>query len=165
MRLLICLNCVTVEELPDFKGDNPEEDVLLEELAGRHAGPKPIDGSKVTKRLDFGPDERHFGNMLHIEDEVWGNPKYRDEILAQIKSGTTGFESDFYATKNTFVEDAGKCYNAHQRPKDFCIDWHNKTKRLGNPLKGSKAKVFLCDFCVVASRVNTAKAESGIWTP
>lgn len=149
MRLLICFDrgCRTMEEIPDFDGP-PEHDVLLDLVVEKH---------------QHTPETT--GNLLHIEDKDWNDQQKREAILDEIRKNTTGFESEFYATKNTFVEDAGKCYNRHNRPKDFCIDWHDESKRLSNPMKQSQTKVYLCDFCVVSSRVNEKKFDKGLWTP
>ena len=165
VRLLVCLDCKTLEEVPDYQGP-PEGDVLLEMVASRHEGPRPVEGSKVTDRLPHDHGQRHIGNMMVIDPKDWADETKRKEILRQAGKEVTGLDQDFYDTRNTFIEDAGKCFNAHQRPKDFCIDWHNESKRLSDPMKNPQApKVYLCDFCVVSSRVNTKKAESGLWTP
>jgi hypothetical protein len=73
--------------------------------------------------------------------------------------GKTGFDPQYYEDKNTYVEDAAKCFTAHRRQIP-CIDWHSDKKRIGNPTKlGWEAgpKVYLCDFCVVRSSVDTEK--------
>lgn len=139
MRLLVCFECNSIEELPDYDGPH-EHDVLLEELVSRH-----------------GPEEdRHRGTLMQVEDKHWQSKKTRKGIIQQIWKGAKGLDDldeDYYATKNTFVEDAAKCYNRHNRPKDGCIDYKVHNKRIGNPLKGSPMKVFVCDFCVVKSTV------------
>ncbi len=145
MRLLQCLNCRTLEELPDYEGV-PEGDIHLNYLLERHG---PIDA-------------RHRGNLFLIEDNKWRQNKA--EICKEIWSncGYTGMEPEFYSAKNTFEEEALKCYNRHSRPKDGCVDWHEKSKRLGNPMiatddkfrlkkKGFiiQSQTYLCDFCPV----------------
>lgn len=141
MRLLVCLDCKSIEELPDFEG-KPEDDVLLEHLLNNnHAGATP---------------EPHLGNLIGVEDRHWKDKTKRDEILRQIKEGTRGIaelDADFYDTKNTFQEDAMRCFKAHQRPQDGCPDYKDESKRLGNPMKDSPQKVYICDFCVVKSTV------------
>lgn len=80
---------------------------------------------------------------------------HQDEILKGLKERWTGFEPEFYATKDTFTEDALRCYDLHRRPKGTdCIDWQSDRKRL-TPENRPK-HVYLCDFCPVASTVATA---------
>lgn len=146
MRLLMCLECRSLEELPDYSGPS-EGDVLLEELAGRH---------------EFAPGYPHHGNLIAIKDEDWANEKWRKDVIKQLWSdaGHTGLEPEFYETKNTFQDEAMKCFSAHMRPQNGCIDWKDKAKRLGNSMlddddravakeHGLKRKraVYLCDFC------------------
>ena len=141
-RLLICRDCRTIEELPDYDGP-VDYDVLLDHAVEAHKFPN---------------GEAHFGNLATVSDEQWRNESTRQQIIAQIRSKTTGLESEYYATKNTFEADAIACYNKHRRPDEGCIDWKIDKKRLGNPTKvGWQAgpKVYLCDFCPCKSWVKT----------
>lgn len=146
MRLLMCIECKTLEELPDFNG-RPEDDVLLEELISRH---------------QFTEGYPHHGNLISIEDDKWADTVWREATIRQLWSdaGYTGMEPEFYASKNTFQEEAAKCYAAHRRPKDGCIDYKDRSKRIGNSLLDDDDKrvraehglkrrqtVYLCDFC------------------
>ncbi len=148
MRLLMCLECKSMEELPDFSGP-PEEDVLLKSLIEKH---------------QFMPGYPHHGHLMNIPQETWDNEEHRDAIIKEAwkKAGYTGMEPEFYATQNTFQEEAAKCFSAHMRPQDGCIDWHDRSKRIGNSTltdeekktareHGLKSKnaVYLCDFCPV----------------
>lgn len=176
MRVLICMDCETMEQLPDYTGplelaEVPGPDGNLQE---RKVPPVGADA-----HLDYiaEPHRRkeHKGQLIHVPDEDWDNETTRAEILAQVRSalagGTTGLTPEAYALKDTFQEDAMRCFNAHKRPKAGCIDWHDKSKRLGNSLldheerklakqHGLKApKQFLCDFCPVASHVEHKKVE------
>jgi hypothetical protein len=134
-RLLICRDCRSIEELPDYDGP-PEYDVLLDNLVEAHVYPN---------------GEKHFGNMATTPDAEWADPYMREQIVKQIASKTTGMESEFYATKNTYVEDALKCYQRHRRPQEEgCNDYRDSKKRIGNPSKMGwevGPKVYLCDFC------------------
>jgi hypothetical protein len=92
--------------------------------------------------------------LLNVEDKDWENNK--DKILANLQQRWTGFHPEFYATKDTFQEDAMKCYNRHGRPKGAdCIDFCDDSKRL-TPSDWPKNHVYLCHFCPVASSVTTA---------
>lgn len=154
MRLLQCLDCLTLEEVPDFAG-MPDDDVLLDDLVRRHRFPN---------------SEPHKGNLFAIDSADWRS--HKDEICKRIweDCGYTGLEPEFYASKSTYHEDALRCFSRHDRPVGYCIDWHDKSKRLGNPLLSwddrraadkhglrNRQEVFLCDFCPVASHVTTQK--------
>lgn len=147
MRLLMCRDCRTIEPLPDFDGP-PEYDALLDHMVEAHKFPN---------------GEMHVGNLAQVPDEDWKNPERRQAIIQQATARTTGLESEFYATKNTFEYDAMKCYGQHGRPDEGCIDWRDDKKRLGNPTKFGwqvGPKVYLCDFCPVRSWVATQKRHA-----
>lgn len=166
MRLFMCLTCESIEELPDYTGpviwdpeykrEVPIADDLLEYLVAPH------------KRGE------HRGQLLHVDDKDWNDKTKREGILKEIKegvSGHTGMDPEAYAVRNTFQEEALKCFSAHRRPQDGCVDWHDKSKKLGNSMltyeEKSDAKKFglkrqsprfLCDFCPVASQVEHKKS-------
>lgn len=146
IRLLVCRDCRTIEELPGYDGP-VEYDVLLDTAVERHIFPN---------------GERHIGNLMTVEDRVWSDPSAKAEIVKRIAEKTTGLNSEFYATKNTYEEDALGCYSRHGRPTDGCSEYHDERKRIGNPTKELAAnwhnhpfKVYLCDFCPVKSWVLT----------
>lgn len=146
MRLLVCRDCRTIEPLPDFDGP-AEYDVLLEQLSSAHRYPN---------------GEAHFGNLVRVAEEEWNEPASRQKLISAIQAKTTGIEGEFYATKLTFEDDAMKCFNAHHRPTEGCIDWRDSKKRLGNPTPAVRKNwrhnplaVYLCNFCPVASWVAT----------
>lgn len=148
MRLLLCHDCKSLEEVPDFDGP-VEQDTLLQILVDRHK---------------YAPGYPHHGQLLQIKQEDWNNAQYRDAIVKEIRNGAghTGLDPEAYAARNTFREDALKCYDRHSRPKDGCIDWKDLSKRLGNSILSDEEKktardhglrsrgvVYLCDFCPV----------------
>lgn len=145
-RLLICRDCRTIEELPDYNGP-VEHDVLLDHAVEAHRFPN---------------GEQHFGNLAVVEDAQWHNDSTRQEIINRIRAKTTGLESEYYATKATFHDDALKCFAKHGRPELAvgCNDYRSDKKRLGNPSKMGwqvGPKVYLCQFCPYESEVVTAK--------
>lgn len=82
---------------------------------------------------------------------------HRDEVLKGLQERWTGFHPEFYATKDTYREDAIRCYNLHRRPKGAdCIDWEEDNRRV-TPANWAGSPVYLCHFCPVASAVTTAK--------
>lgn len=155
IRLLQCLDCKSLEELPDYEGD-PRGDFLLEALLKPHKFP---DGNE------------HRGHLHKVEKKHWDSPATRKSIEAQIreKSGHTGLDPDYYATKNTFQEDAHRCFAAHNR-NPACSDYKTDSKRLtpgtaaerkaaGLPKYRSPRDMYVCHFCPVHSMVVTAARE------
>lgn len=152
LRLLICHTCHSIEELPNYTGP-PEHDVLLEHLLQAHQFPNGLE---------------HIGKLADVAREDWENNVKRQAIVEQIKAAagqtTTGFESEFYATKNTYQADALRCYSDHHRPKEGCIDYCDSDKRLGNPSRAGwegGPRVFLCNFCPVQSYIDMRERHLG----
>jgi hypothetical protein len=143
IRLLICRDCKTIEELPDYEG-RPEEDTLLIIATERHQ--RPVE---------------HTGNLLKFPLKYWARPDVKEEILKQIKQGAGAgldvFGTSFYETKSQFHEDAMSCFALHMRPSSGCSDYKTERKELKPGTAkdrkdlglsaSTKAKVFLCDFC------------------
>jgi hypothetical protein len=160
LRLLQCLTCKTLEEVEYYEG-NPEHDFLLNRLLERHKFP---DGSE------------HFGHLHVVDAKDWAVQSYREGIEKEIreKSGHTGFSPEYYATKNTFQEDALTCWQKHLR-NPACNDYKDDSKRLtpgtaaerkaaGLPsLDRSPRDRYLCDFCPVHSLVKAvAYTKAGL---
>lgn len=186
MRLLICLDCKTIEPLPNY--DGPLERALVPAPDGtlQPAEVPPMGADTVLDHLSSPHARReHRGNLVTVEDEEWDDNSKRVEIIKQIEAGlnegVAGLGADAYALKDTLTEDAVKCFNRHGRPEK-CIDWHTRSKLLGNSLlsddekkaakEASRAvaalakksprgrqgptKRYLCDFCPVATKVQQA---------
>lgn len=155
IRLLRCTTCRTLEELPDYQGD-PRDDTVLDHLVHEHNRKHPNVDNKDAY-------------LLRVSETLWRNPKTGRKIHEQIWSDLKeqgvlgGFVPSYYDSKNTFVEDANQCFVQHRRSIP-CIDWHADRKRIGNPTKEGwregRVKVFLCDFCPVASSVMQAKRSA-----
>jgi hypothetical protein len=153
IRLLHCKVCGTIEELPLFDGD-PDEDYLLQILVDKHV---------------FDSGEPHVGRLFRMPQLRWEDTNARKQIIQQIKGGSAGldeFDPEFYATRNTFQEDALKCYDAHLRPTDGCPDYNSPAKRLlpntkddrkevglPDPSRAPGPKSYLCQFCPIHSVV------------
>jgi hypothetical protein len=160
VRLLQCLDCKTLEELPDYEGD-PRRDFLLEALLKPHKFP---DGNE------------HRGHLHRVEKKHWDSPATRATIEAQIreKSGHTGLDPSFYNAKSTFQEDAHSCWKAHLR-NPGCNDYKTASKRLtpdtaaerkaaGLPRYKSPQDRYLCEFCPVHSLVQqAARKKAGLY--
>jgi hypothetical protein len=147
IRLLVCRNCRSAEELPDWDG-RPEDDVLLQITVERHQRPTP-----------------HVGLLFKFPVKYWARPDVKQQILKQISEGSSGldvFGTKFYDTKSTFQEDAMKCYALHNRPTGQCPDYKSDRKMLkpdtakerkeaGMDKESKGPKIYLCDFCPVKS--------------
>ncbi len=157
-RLLYCLVCDTLEELPPYDGE-PELDHLLAVACENHVFPS---------------GEPHKGKLYRLPIRAWAHTESKKEIIRQIKGGGSmglaEIDDTFYDSRSTFMEDAMKCYKAHNQPKDGCSDWHANDKLLvPKTIKERKEaglekyedspgqKTYLCDFCPVAIGVAQRK--------
>ena len=161
IRVLYCAVCQTMETLPLYDGP-VEGDTLLEVLVSRH---------------QFESGEPHKGHLFRVPQLEWEREAVRKEIIKQIKGGGSKgideFDASFYATKDTFKEDALTCYAQHNRPKDSCGDYmsdkkillpdtkaERKEAGLPSPAKAPGPKNHLCGFCpihqVVRNKINDA---------
>jgi hypothetical protein len=168
-RLLVCRECSTIEELPLYDGPKELEaqDPVLDNVVRRHVqrhGDLNPEGAALLVAPE-GPCNCNEKTMVDVRGgrqgyrklqgnhTFWGG--HKDDILKGLGERWTGFHPEFYATKDTYREDALKCYNQHRRPKGTdCIDWRSDHKRL-TPAEWRGREVYLCDFCVVASTVMT----------
>lgn len=156
IRVLYCLVCGTIDELPLYDG-NPDEDHLLQILVEPHKFPS---------------GEPHRGHLFRLPQNMWEREDARKKIIEQIKGGGSAgldeFDKDFYATKNTFKEDAMACYNRHLRPTEGCEDYNSPSKRLlpntkserkdlglPDPAKAPGPKNYLCQFCPIDSVIKS----------
>lgn len=151
MRLLVCKDCRSIEELPDYAG-NPRDDVLLEDTVSRHM----YEG--IT----------HEVALIKVPVKWWNDKNIQSKLIKQIsQGGSKGLEEieggeDYYGTRDTYREDALKCFQRHGRPKEGCIDYQNHDKRIGNPTsEGWKTgpRVYACNFCPVQTWVDKKKRE------
>lgn len=159
-RLLFCLVCQTLEELPPYDGV-PEQDYLLAVACENHVFPS---------------GEPHKGKLFVLPLRSWADLKSKKEIIRQIKGGGSKglaeIDDSFYDSRSIFMEDAMTCYRRHNQPKDGCSEWHDKSKMLvPKTAKERKAegmekyedspgpKTYLCDFCPVAIGVAQRKQK------
>lgn len=166
IRLLYCLVCNSIEELPMYDGP-VEGDVLLELSVERHKFPS---------------GEPHKGKLFVLPVKTWVDQKQKKAIIDQLKgggsSGLADVDPTYYDTKMTFHDDAMKCWNAHNRPGDksfACADYRSEDKRLlpstakerrdlGLPSAAeSGMKVYLCQFCPFHQRaVEIQRMQQGL---
>lgn len=168
------MDCRTIEELPDYDGPLETARVPAPDGTLMEARVPPVGADHL---LDYVAEphrmKEHRGQLVQIEEKHWHDVPTRNEILKQLQDqlagGTTGLHPEAYAIKNTFQQDALKCFQKHNRPKDGCIDWEDRSKVIGNSLltheeknaarehnlllRGKGSKRYLCHFCPVASQV------------
>lgn len=153
LRLLVCRDEKTIDELPNYEG-NPRDDVLLSDL--------------LMKNHIYESGTTHEVALIKVPAKLWRDPKIQKRIVEQLSAGASkGLEEmeggeDYYGTRNTYQEDALRCFNRHQRPKQGCIDYQNPDKRIGNPTsEGWKSgpRVYACNFCPVQAWVDKKKQE------
>jgi hypothetical protein len=161
---LVCRECRTIEQLPLYDGPPQLEaqDPLLDNLVRRH----------VQLHGDTGPESAAL--LVASEDPCkcvkckgryafW--QAHQDEVLKGLGERWTGFHPEYYATKDTYKEDAMRCYNIHRRPKGTdCIDYRDDGRKLTGKNWPKDKAVYLCDFCPVESQVTTAiRAAAGMY--
>jgi hypothetical protein len=159
-RLLFCLVCQTLEELPPYDGD-PELDTLLQIACENHVFPS---------------GEPHKGKLFVLPVRAWAHTASKKEIITQIKGGGSKglaeIDDTFYESRSIFLEDAMSCYKAHNKPKQGCSDWHIEKKMLIPKTEKERRaegmekykdspgqKTYLCDFCPVAVGVAQRKQQ------
>lgn len=159
-RLLYCLVCQTLEELPPYDGA-PEQDHLLAIACETHVFPS---------------GDPHRGKLFSLPLRAWAKPESKREIIRQIKGGGSAgldeIDDKFYESRSTFMESAMSCYKQHNKPKDGCSDWRIKEKMLipntekerkkegmGSYIDAPGPKTYLCDFCPVAIGVAQRKRK------
>ena len=157
-RLLQCFVCDTLEELPPYDGP-VEQDYLLAVACEAHVFPS---------------GEPHKGKLFVLPLRVWADYNSKKEVIRQIKGGGSKgldeFDEKFYESRSTFMEDAMKCYQAHNKSKDGCPDYRDEKLRLvPNTSKDRKEagmekyldapgpKTYRCDFCPISVVVNQRK--------
>lgn len=152
VRVLICKDCRSSEELPNFEG-RPENDFALKAAIEPHRFP---DGTPHLGRL--------YGGILLV---VWRKEEDRKELLKRIweDEGHTGMDPWVYPTIETLKEDAAKCWKQRNSPIR-CGDFHSEKKMLAPPTSAERKDAelgrykgkpstarYLCDYCVCRMQV------------
>lgn len=159
VRILQCMTCRTVEELPDWTGP-VQHDAVLQHIDLKHGGASEQPHHRALHRVD----------LAH-----WRDDGIRRQIHERMWSGTTGFVPEVYATRDTLTEEASKCFIKHHRSVP-CIDYMDHRKRLGNPaardrkklarelrndnIAAQGPKVYLCSYCPVQTMVDRKKWDA-----
>ena len=160
MRLLYCNACKTLDEIPDYDGQE-EVDPLVEVVVREHNMRDPMahGGQRVNPM-----------RLAVVDDLEWQFD--REKIIEQINRSNkqVGFDPWVGEAHNTFREDAHKCWVQHRQPDlgagKACIDYWDESKRIGRPTaigrqivkenEGlGKTDPHLCQWCPYYSGVVT----------
>lgn len=160
VRILICHECGTVQEIPPFDGPAEYDDALL---------------ARVAEHQSDGGKRGHIKDLAVVKKEDWDSPGKRTAILAKVVAagapGTgDGLGAKFYEVKANYSEEAMVCWKAHSRTLD-CGDYQSKGKRIlpdtlaerkAEGLPGRRAAIHLCDFCPVHGvKLQAARKDRG----
>ena len=164
---------MTIEQLPLYDGPPQLEasDPLLDNLVRRHVQKhgdiKPDNAALLVasedpcncgeKTVVDGATGIRMRNPLSIRGRHTFWEGHKDDVLKGLKERWTGFYPEFYATKDTYREDAMRCFNLHRRPQGTdCIDYRDDNRKLSGRDWPQDRSVYLCDFCPVKTAVDTA---------
>ena len=129
-----------------------------------------------TLNYRFSEHPNHVTMWGDIPEAQWNNKALRPQILAKLKDEAGGelLDSEFFDTKDTFSEDAFRCWKAHNRTTN-CGDYRSDKKRLVPPTQGLRKEIggglakkspvstYLCNFCpyqsIVMQRVRSDGGE------
>jgi hypothetical protein len=160
VRLLICHDCGTVEELPWFEGPAERDDTLIHRDSF-HKFPSGTWHSRV---------------LADVAKEDWDKPTHRDAIVQKIQiaagvpGSAQGLGGQFYEVKANYQEDAIACWKRHNRTTD-CGDYmadsklllpDTRAERKAEGLPTQRPGTKLCQFCPVHSvKVQIARKARG----
>ena len=173
IRLLICHTCKIVQPVPLWDGPAEHDELLMARIA-EHQFPVVHVGNDVEHR----PHDLDVGR---VPDAAWNDPGHQRQLIREIMANTKGVGAgeglgdELYDARGNYSDDAMKCWRiGHNRTSD-CGDWMSdkmtiladsasERKDLGLDTR-TRAKIKLCQFCVMASvkrqKVNKAKGLYG----
>lgn len=162
--LFICYACKEINEIPNYDPKNADRDTRIGYLVDQHLNRHPSLEDRIVTE---------WCRLAFVPDSMWRSHEYKKKITDGILNtdGRTGFDSETYATMNTFKEDALKCFASHGRP-DYtavgCQDFLSANKELKpNTAVERKAaglpryddvkvkKSFLCEHCPYFTQVQS----------
>lgn len=160
IRLLICRTCNTIDPLPDWDGPVDYDDTLMSRV-GMHQ----FDGTTRGHDLDLG----------RVSEQSWNEPTRRADILKEIAKnvggpgGSDGLGQAFYDVKNTFQEDAMRCWRVEHSRTTNCGDYMSPKKLLLSDTRAerkaegldpkARGRTYLCKFCPYESVVQNRKND------
>ena len=148
---------MTIEQLPLYDGPPQLEasDPLLDNIVRRHVQKHGDMKTDSAALLVASEDSCTCPSCKGRAGSFWD--VHRTEVLSGLKERWTGFHPEFYATKDTYREDAMRCFNLHRRPQGTdCIDYRDDNRKLSGRNWPQDKAVYLCDFGPVKTAVDTA---------
>ena len=157
MRLLKCLRCRTLEEVPDYEGPEGGENTQEFDLGLKFFTDQHVNGK--CNREDFA--------TVRFPTRFWIIPKVKEGIIANVNNGAEGldvFGTNFYPTKANLTADAMNCWIKDHNSTEDCDDYKSDKKQIkpdtakerlaaGLEKEARGPKVYLCDYCPYKSLV------------
>jgi hypothetical protein len=160
VRLLICADCKSIEELPAYDGPQEHDDTGNYRMAQHRYG-------------SDGP--YHPTTVGDVAKKDWDKPTVREAIVQKITTslgGDEGLGREYYDVKSNFQQDAIGCWKRHNRTTD-CGDYMSEPKRLDPGTRRDRIEAgitprrpstFLCQFCPVQSvKMQLRRAAKGAY--
>lgn len=165
LRILLCTDCNSIDELPPHAGA-PEDDVVLERcIHDLHTS--PVMGA-------------HRGLMFTVPVKHWADETKRKAIIKQMREGLSGgldeIDEGYYDTRDQLRADAMKCWGEHRRPKGQCPDYMSDSKRILPPTRAERKEaglpppkesgvaIYQCAACPVhIYNITKRRAELGMY--
>lgn len=166
--LFLCMRCHTMEEIDNYIPSQADLDPRIDALTQVHVRRHPsVEGRLITEWAALGS----------VPAKAWQDKEYKQQIKSKILEGTgqTGLDPEAYAVKDTFREDAGHCYNRHNRPTFTgvkCLDYMDHSKEIKPDTRAERKaegmasyddarkrsglrKMYLCSYCPYHMSVST----------
>jgi hypothetical protein len=120
----------------------------------------------------------HAG-LATVSEKTWDDPRLQKKVIEQLSEAAsgkdTGLGSGLYNLRDTFKDDAIKCWRQHNRTTN-CGDYKSDSKRLVPDTRGDRRELgletkasrrpgtYLCVFCPYHSVVmQRARKEQGFY--
>lgn len=153
IRVLYCHDEGSLDMLPIYDGPPEYDDALQVLIDRKHTTPSGTP---------------HKGQLFLCPEAAWADRETRKQIVDQFhRGGSKGLaeaDSEIYNSRDTFSEDAHKCYVQHLRPTGGCPDYRANNKLLvpdtkaerkeaglAAPSKAPGVRIAICQFCPVES--------------
>jgi hypothetical protein len=157
MRLLKCIKCRSIEEVPEYEGPEGGKNTAEFDLTQKFFTDQHV--SKGCTREDF--------ITIDLPKRFWIIPKVKESIIAQLNDGAQGldvFGTNFYNVKANFTADAMNCWMKEHAQTNDCADYKSDKKLIkpdtakerleaGLEKESRGPKVYICDYCPVKSIV------------
>jgi hypothetical protein len=135
-RFLVCFDCKTIDRMGDHEG-SVDRDFQLHETIQRH-----------LKTSDRGDDPaKHKSQIFAVpgDGSAFADMEQAERALTENLANAGVFIKE---TRDGLKVEALQCYNRHNRPTKGCIDWKDRSKKIGRH-RGvpDNECMYLCEFC------------------